>query len=106
QESLVPKPQAFALTPLARSEGTRGPRRARASPALVATYRLLAGLVVTARNDGQALRLVSFEHPWTRTFRAPNRDGISQLRLPGSALLSAESEGASSPLQLILLLPD
>jgi hypothetical protein len=106
QEGLVPTPQAFASTPLGHSEGTRGPRRARATPALVATYRLLAGLVVTARNDGQALRLVSFEHPWTRTFRAPNRDRISQVRLPGCALLSAESDGASSPLPLILLLPD
>lgn len=105
QEGLVPTPEALDSMPHGRPEGTKDTRRARATPALVATYRLLAGLVVTARNHGASLRLVVCEHPWVRSFHSPNRERTSRVRLPGAALVSAESDDASSALPLMLL-PD
>lgn len=96
--------------------GSRGPhRRVPIShcdlPLLIATYRLLASLVLERGARGHVIAVTTFEWPWVREWRSVTDDKLLRVRMPAGAILSASEEDLDSDrvgeqLTQVLLVPD
>ena len=80
-------------------------------PLLIATYRLLAAVVVERSARGHAVEITSFEWPWVRGWWSVADDKLLQVNVRAGVILTACEEGiAPGPpreqLAHVLLVPD
>lgn len=101
---LAPPAEARSRLPHGAPAKCRDVARQGGVPMLVATYRLLAGVV---GGLDQAVRISAWEHPWIRTLRQTGTGRARQVRLPAAAALVHGTQDADGgALQRLLLLPD
>src|SRR5205823_4486923 len=54
-------------------------------PLLIATYRLLAAVVLERSASGQMVELTAWEWPWVREWRSGADDKLQRVRIPAGA---------------------
>jgi hypothetical protein len=78
---------------------------------LIATYRLLASLVLERGADGQEVEVEAWEWPWVREVCSAIQGKFLRVRMPAGAMLRAREPAVDSDrlrdhLTQVLLIPD